>query len=168
MDRRTKYDKANTRMFTLKLNRTTDADILQQLEDAENKQGYIKQALRAASEQSTRPSFENFKSALCHQVKEKGELPFLLFALNERLVEKYWFYNWLPEMCYTLAMIDYLSRKNQIPLVTMYDSLRQYTLPEPLFPASVLAASSQNRALENAIPEFLRHNIVEGDIENVV
>lgn len=41
-----KYDKNNTRSVLLKLNKTTDADILARLEDAENKQGYIKALVR--------------------------------------------------------------------------------------------------------------------------
>lgn len=41
-----KYDQQNTKVVTLKLNKTTDADILEQLERCENKQGYIKQLIR--------------------------------------------------------------------------------------------------------------------------
>lgn len=46
-----RYDAANTRFFGLKLNIRTDADILAALDAAENKQGYIKKALRAFAEQ---------------------------------------------------------------------------------------------------------------------
>lgn len=42
-----KYDKANTVQITLKLNKYTDADILNILELVKNKQGYIKQLIRA-------------------------------------------------------------------------------------------------------------------------
>ena len=42
-----KYDKANTKAVTLKLNRKTDADILAKLEEVGNVQGYIKQLIRA-------------------------------------------------------------------------------------------------------------------------
>jgi hypothetical protein len=41
-----KYQKANTRMFTLRLNLNTDMDIINKLEQVENKQGYIKQLIR--------------------------------------------------------------------------------------------------------------------------
>lgn len=40
------YDKKNTIGIYLKLNKTTDADIIEMLEQAENKQGLIKQLLR--------------------------------------------------------------------------------------------------------------------------
>lgn len=42
-----KYDRANTVQIHLKLNRKLDADILQKLEAVQNKQGYIKDLIRA-------------------------------------------------------------------------------------------------------------------------
>lgn len=41
-----KYDAANTRQITLKLNKTTDADILEHLDAVDNVQGYIKKLIR--------------------------------------------------------------------------------------------------------------------------
>ena len=42
-----RYDKANTKGLYLKLNITTDEDILEHLDNIENKQGYIKELIRA-------------------------------------------------------------------------------------------------------------------------
>ena len=42
-----KYDADNTVRITLKLNKKTDADILQKLESEPNKNAYIKEKLRA-------------------------------------------------------------------------------------------------------------------------
>lgn len=47
-----KYDEANKdryRMIHLKLNRETDADIIEKLEQSDNIQGYIKELIRADS-----------------------------------------------------------------------------------------------------------------------
>lgn len=41
-----KYDAAHTKQITLKLNTSTDADILARLDDVGNKQGYIKALIR--------------------------------------------------------------------------------------------------------------------------
>lgn len=41
-----KYDATNTKQVMLKLNRTTDADILAKLAEVDNVQGYIKQLIR--------------------------------------------------------------------------------------------------------------------------
>ena len=42
-----KYDKANTVQIKLKLNKKTDADIIEALESVSNKQGLIKELIRA-------------------------------------------------------------------------------------------------------------------------
>lgn len=42
-----KYDKDNTVQVKLKLNKKTDADIISWLDDMSNKQGYIKELIRA-------------------------------------------------------------------------------------------------------------------------
>lgn len=42
-----KYDAAHTVSFSVKLNRKTDADILEALQSASNKVGYIKSLIRA-------------------------------------------------------------------------------------------------------------------------
>lgn len=47
-----KYDKKNTRDIRLKLNKKTDADILEKLDSVENKQGYIKDLIRKDIENS--------------------------------------------------------------------------------------------------------------------
>lgn len=43
---REKYEEANCIQIKLKLNRKTDADILEKLESVPNKQGYIKELIR--------------------------------------------------------------------------------------------------------------------------
>lgn len=47
-----KYDEAKTVQFKMKLNKGTDADILKKLDSVSNKQGYIKELIRADIEQS--------------------------------------------------------------------------------------------------------------------
>lgn len=42
-----KYDKANTKGIYLKLNKTTDADIIEYLSNQDNIQGYIKSLIRS-------------------------------------------------------------------------------------------------------------------------
>ncbi len=42
-----KYDDAHTQRIYIKLNKGTDADILEHLEKVGNKQGYIKSLIRA-------------------------------------------------------------------------------------------------------------------------
>lgn len=42
-----KYDAANTLQVKMKLNKGTDADIIAKLDSVTNKQGYIKELIRA-------------------------------------------------------------------------------------------------------------------------
>lgn len=122
-----------------------------------------------------RPSFENFKSTVCHRVKEQGDIGFIIDTLERQDIRTYFERKWYPESLYLLAMLDYLSRENDVPLCDDYNDLRRCKLKDPAYPASVRAASAaagndvaMKRAAEMAIPEFMRFNIVESEVRNVV
>lgn len=74
-----------------------------------------------------------------------------------------------------LAMVDYVSRMNDVTLCSDYDDLRKCKLSKPLFSSSIIALYSatksdevKNDILANTIPEFLQFNIVESEVRNVV
>lgn len=122
-----------------------------------------------------RPSFENYKSTLCHRVKEMGDLAFIVDVLRNDEIRSLYNKEWYRECFYTLAMVDYLSRINNLPICTDFDYLRKLKLEELLYPSSVLVMSEafgsdipKEEALKEAIPEFLHFNIVEAEIENVI
>ena len=76
----------------------------------------------AAVSQERRLSFSVFKSSVCHRVKDKGDIDFLIDVLESDEIEKLYEKKWYPESLYLLAMVDYLSRENHIPLCEKYDS----------------------------------------------
>ena len=122
-----------------------------------------------------RSSFENFKSTVCHRVKELGDINFIIDTLESQDIRVYYNRKWYPESLYLLAMLDYLSRENDVPLCDDYDDLRRCKLEKPVYPASVraLSAAAQNdaaikEAVKTAIPEFMRFNIVENEVRNVI
>ncbi len=122
-----------------------------------------------------RPQFENFKSNVCHQLKELGDVDFVVDLLGSNNIRVFYERQWYPESLYLLAMLDYISKENDIPLCEDYDDLRQCSLKKTLYPESLraLAASSNDksvlkRAEESAIPEFMRFNIVESEVRNVI
>lgn len=122
-----------------------------------------------------RASFENFKSAVCHRVKELGDIAFLIDTLESGDIRSYYERKWYPESLYLLAMVDYICRENDVPLVSDYDDLRRCKLEKPIYPASLFALSAavQNNyileeAAKTAIPEFMRFNIVENEVRNVI
>ena len=121
-----------------------------------------------------RPSFENFKSTVCHRVKEKGDIAFIIDTLEKQDIRTYYNQKWYPEALYLLAMLDYLSRENDVPLCDEYDDLRRCKLEKPLYPASIRAVSvaakndmAMKQAAATAIPEFMRFNIIESEVRNV-
>lgn len=122
-----------------------------------------------------RGSFELYKSNVCHRVKKLGDVDFIIETLEKDDIRKYYQRKWYPESLYLLAMLDYVSRINSVPLCTKYNDLRRCKLNETIYPASVLTASAvarderiKEQSLREAIPEFLRFNIVESEVRNVV
>lgn len=121
-----------------------------------------------------RNSFEIFKSNICHMVKDKGDIDFIVDILRGNEIRIYWDRKWYPESFYLLAMVDYLCHENDLPVCRDYDDIRDHKLAEPIYPKDVMLAVKLNPALDerksswdNAIPEFLEYNIVEGEIRNV-
>jgi DNA-binding Xre family transcriptional regulator len=121
-----------------------------------------------------RSSFETFKSNVCHQVKNLGDVDFIIDALESNKIRELYQKKWYPESLYLLAMVDYLSRENGLPVCADYDDIRAARLQKPIYPASVIAMSvfshseqPKRESLADAIPEFLRFNIVEGEVRNV-
>jgi transcriptional regulator with XRE-family HTH domain len=121
-----------------------------------------------------RPAFETFKSNVCHSVKDMGDIEFLIDVTKSDSVFACLEKRWYREGLYLLAMVDYLCRENGLPLDERYAELRRAKLSEILYPAGVLilcaALNSDEpkaRSLREAIPEFLRHNIVEAEVRNV-
>ena len=122
-----------------------------------------------------RPDFELFKSNICHRLKELGDIDFILEILENDTISEYYDRGWYPEALYLLAMLDYVSRENDVPLCDRYDDIRGEKLSRVLYPRSVLACSIASgtddvraKARQNAISEFMRHNIVESEVRNVI
>lgn len=121
-----------------------------------------------------RLSFETFKSNTCHHVKDLGDIDFIIEILEADEIRKLYDRQWYREALYLLAMVDYLSRVNSLPICTNYNDIRCRKLEKPCYPAGVVVAyaatgdeSIKTNAMANAIPEFLRFNIVESEIRDV-
>lgn len=135
----------------------------------------VKEAIESTNTALKRPSFEVFKSNICHLLKDKGDIEFINDNLSKDEVKTLFDRKWYAESFYLLAMIDYISRINSIPICTNYNDIRSQKLKEILYPKDVVLLdmienSDKNRkeSLENAIPEFLHFNIVENEVRNVI
>ena len=121
-----------------------------------------------------RQSFETYKSNICHIVKDIGDIAFIIDTLESDTIRMLYKKRWYPESLYLLAMIDYLSRENDLPICNNYSDMRSARLSETVYPSSVIAISEFSRSdqpkqnsYKQAIPEFIRFNIVESDVRNV-
>jgi plasmid maintenance system antidote protein VapI len=135
----------------------------------------IAPAVQSLDESRNRPSFEVFKSNTCHRVKDMGDIPFVIEHLQSNQIRKLYDKKWYPEALYLLAMLDYLSRENDIPICKNYNDIRSTKLKRPVYPSSIIILSKalnsdapKEECLRLAIPEFLRFNIVESEVRNVI
>lgn len=135
----------------------------------------LEPAMKGGVETMYRMSFETFKSNTCHRVKDNGDISFIIDTLESNEIRTLFDRKWYPEALYLLAMIDYLSRENDVPVCTNYNDIRATKLPSPIFPASVIVASAamksdrmRRQSMAVAIPEFMRFNIVESEVRNVI
>lgn len=112
--------------------------------------------------------FEAFKSNVCHELKRKGKVDYLIELLSSDLVVEYWETGRRTQSFYLLGMMDYLSRLCEVPLCDKYDKYRSKKLETTVYPISAsLDREKKQYYLDHAIPEFLRYGIVEGDVFDV-
>ena len=122
-----------------------------------------------------RCNFELYKSNVCHRLKEVGDINFIIETLESKTIREYFNKKWYLESFYLLAMLDYISRINKIPLCKDYEDIRKLTLQKTVYPASIIAMSVisnsddiKQKVKQKAIPEFMHFNIVESEIRDVI
>lgn len=121
-----------------------------------------------------RTDFEIFKSNVCHRIHDMGQLDFIVHTVKEDDIRRYWNKKWYPETFYLLAALDYLSRVCEIPLCDRYRDIRAHSLKKTLYPRDVTLAAKLHpgsdiraKCRREAIPEFMRFNIAESEIDDV-
>ena len=132
----------------------------------------LEASLKEQSEE--RQAFEIFKSNVCHYVKDKGDISFIIETLETDRIRKLYNKKWYPEALYLLAMVDYLSRENDVPICGNYNDIRNQKLKTPIYPAGLLIScaalndnETKDKCFDTAIPEFKRFNIIENEVRNV-
>ncbi len=135
----------------------------------------IADAVKGADTMPKTIPFELFKSNVCHRVKDCGDIPFIVETLKSDAIRSYYNRKQYPQAFYLLAMVDYLSRENDLPLCSAYNDIRKQKLAKPIYPQSVIAMakvmeddSLMEDSLEKAIPEFKNFNIAENEVRYVI
>lgn len=116
-------------------------------------------------------TFTLFKSEQCHLVNRMGQVEYVIEVLEDKKIDRFWRLCCYAEAMYMVAMVDYLSRLNDIPKCTNYNYIRNQKLKEKIYPIDAVIEkklTNKNSLLKkmekDAIPEFLAFNIVEGDV----
>ncbi len=108
--------------------------------------------------------FQTFRNNLHHHIKS-NELECILEIIEDDEVDRYLLHEDYLKALYLVATVDYISRKNGIPLCDKYNNLRSLRLEKPYYigDSSLIGTNSKN-----CIDEFLRYNIYEGDLYDAV
>ena len=116
--------------------------------------------------------FAIFRVEQRHLVNRRGEMNYIIDVLETRRIDSFWKLGMRAEAFYLLAMIDYLSRRNDLPRCSDYDEIRQYKLEKTVYPPDtaltekLLKKDIRRDTMKKAIPEFLEFNIVECEVVN--
>lgn len=118
--------------------------------------------------------FENYKSNVCHLLHNLGDIEFIKTILLDDTISQLAKNKLTGYALYLVAMVDYISKENDIPLCTKYNWLRELKLPELIIPTGIQLYidicgkdETYQKIYDQAIPEFLKYNILEGDVRNV-
>lgn len=60
------------------------------------------------SETSNRVDFELFKSNVCHRLKEKGDIDFIIYLLEKDEITEYYKRKWYPEYLYLQLLLPHI------------------------------------------------------------
>lgn len=119
--------------------------------------------------------FDAYRSNVCHLLHNLGDIEFIRTLIIEDTINQLVKANHGAWALYLLAMLDYVNKENGVPLCTRYDYLREEKLEKLYIPSGIRIGLELfknqkvfDEAYENAIPEFLKHNFLEGDVRNVV
>ncbi len=108
--------------------------------------------------------FQTFRNNLHHRIKS-NELECILEIIEGDDVSVYMRHEDYLKALYLVATVDYISRKNDIPLCDKYSSIRRIRLEHPYYAGDSSLFSPDK---QECIDEFLRFNIYEGDLYDAV
>ena len=95
-----------------------------------------------------RPAFGIFKGNVCHTLKEQGDIQFIINTLESGEIRKLFSKGWYEESLYLLAMLDYVSRVNHVPLCSEYSDIRSTKLDRVVYSSSVLMLCRMTKSEE--------------------
>jgi len=114
--------------------------------------------------------FDVYRSEICHRIKRYGEIEMIKKIHNSNKILEYMQNKDYAQALYLLGMIDHLCVTNGLERMSFYEPLRSLKLEKLLVPSGVYIIDQEiqpgyiEECVKTAYPEFLKHNIPEGDI----
>ncbi|MBE6132044.1 MAG: helix-turn-helix transcriptional regulator [Erysipelotrichaceae bacterium] len=117
--------------------------------------------------------FDLYKSEICHEYKRLRDSNFLKKYLLNMEIENLINSKEYDKALYLLSFIDYICLKNNLPFVKKYEDIRKRKLNKLYVSESIflLLKNKQiniTKIFNECRKEFLIHNIVESEVENVI
>ena len=94
-------------------------------------------------------SYDTFQSEACHMYHFDGDFLFISKVMKANLITVLWNREKYAKALYILAMVDYVSWKNDVPLFSDYEQIRASKLKAPLFPAEVIMLDKIEESYNN-------------------
>lgn len=118
--------------------------------------------------------YTDYTSELCHMLKRMGDYEFIKRILNYIDLNELLQSGRKKHALYTVAMIDYVSKENHLPVKAELAEYRCMKMDSISFSSGVETytrithkSDLKDRALQTALDEFLVYNIVESSIRDV-
>ena len=107
--------------------------------------------------------FQTFRNNLHHRLVKEDELEVIADLLENKTIDYFCSHEDYLKALYLLALVDYVLKKNNYPVCREYAFLRRQKLKKPYY----VGGRSAEKELK-CIPEFVMHNIYEGDLYDAV
>lgn len=117
--------------------------------------------------------FDLFKSNTLQQLKNNNEDTFINEIVNSNVIDDYFNNQQQLKALYLLSLIDYLTLKKHAPLLKQFEYLRNYKLDKLYVSKSTylllaMKMTTITSIYKECIKEFLKRNIAEADINDVI
>ena len=117
--------------------------------------------------------FDLFKSNTLQQLKRMGSDSFIDDLIENSTIDKYYQEEDYLKALYLLSLVDYLTALKGLPLLKQFDYLRDYRLDKIYISKSLFLLLetrhiTTTKFFKKCIKEFIEHNIVEAEIDDVI
>lgn len=112
----------------------------------------------------TQTSFRTFRNNLHHEIAHKTKEEILLDIIENNTVDYYVKKSDYVKALYILSLVDTFCQDLGLPLIKEYSELRNKKLEEPFQVGDTFFKHNEN----DYLPEFKKHNILEGNLYDAI